>query len=1175
VNQFINYTLTIRNHGEIVPQVNGEESPRGQFDRAQLDNLDFVLDCLKENTLNHRKKFTHLGKLLFEALLKPVEGSFYGQVWTPITRSDSLSLRFRIIFEEVNERTELARQIINLPWEFLCYPDDNHTFLATHPRVALSCGYQNPPNHPPEGYAVRDLPLRVLFVCGRLSKLPEVGFFKRVKQVLTELGDGVEVETLENPTPDELSKALQKKKPPHILHFLGDGKPGALALGDWPDGEPSWLADQSLSDILQKGGVKLVVLQACEGSSPSEEWAFTETAAALVKSQIPAAVAIRYPILQPQAWKFVKTFYGKLAVGEPVDVAVQAGRGQLAIGNEFHNSRDFGAPVLWMQLRDGLLFARDEERPEEEGEADAEPLRDETGEVICPYQGLKAFTEETRQFFFGRVRKVEEIEQKLSRRHLVPVIGESGSGKSSVVLAGVISRFKELEGWHILATIRPGYEPLNQIQTVFQPYFNSSQADIRKLNNCIQNNPPDLRGLTDRLPGTERFLLVIDQFEELFTLCNNEDDQKQFINLLSQVETQSRLAVVITLRSDFVTECLRDADLSQLIENPVFMPHLEGENLATVIVRPARRQGYELAGGLLEEILQDVAKERATLPLLEFALTRLWKRRDEKRKQLTLEGYEAIGRLVGALDGHADKVYHYRDYEEENPRDGRSEMEQTLIQQIFLKLLQVGEGEKDMRLPQLKADIFSIGGDNFAKRELLAELIDGDCGLVKGRLLVAGESEVDLAHEALISGWKQLDEWRTETRQGRKFAKQLERDAEAWWEHDKSGDFLWQGLRLEKGEKVLEECATVLYLSPLAREFLETSWHQELCNYLKDPKVDSLTRQGLEKDAADKSYLTKDNLGKLLDSEGEETPVRLAASWLLKRWGEDVPMWTAKTDREGNVWLRVIDSPSIEIEDLGNGIRLELVGVPGGEFWMGSEEGEVGSYNDEYPLHKVRMSGYWMGKYPVTQAQWRVVANLPKIERDLKPDPSYFQGEDLPVERVSWYDAIEFCARLSRQTNRCYRLPSEAEWEYACRAGTKMPFAFGNILTGDLANSMEAGRNRTTPVGRFQVANGFGLYDMHGNVFEWCADPWHDNYDGAPSDARVWDEKSDKSYDNQYIDFIVKLLSDKRKRVLHGGSWSYNLENCRCAYRSWDVPDFLYNSLGFRVVCPGLETFSP
>ncbi|WP_375341421.1 SUMF1/EgtB/PvdO family nonheme iron enzyme [Lyngbya sp. CCY1209] len=1077
----------------------------------------------------------------------------------------------------MNERTELASQIINLPWEFLCYPDDNHTFLATHPRVALSCGYQTWLNNPLEGYAVRDLPLRVLFVCGRLSKLEAVGFVSLVNRVLSELGDSVEVETLDNPTPEILSETL-KEKSPHILHFLGQGKKGALALGDLPDGETSWLSDQSLSDVLRVGGVKgvkLVVLQACEGASPSEELAFTGTAATLVETHIPAAVAIRYPISQPQAWKFVKTFYGKLAAGKPVDVAVQAGREQLAIGNQSHNRRDFGAPVLWMRLRDGLLFAGDKERPEEEGETDAEPLRDETGEVICPYQGLKSFTEETRQFFFGRVRKVEEIEQKLSRRNFVPVIGESGSGKSSVVLAGVMPRFKELEGWNILSTIRPGSQPLHQIKTVFNPYFNQSIKERKKLNDYIKKNPPNLPGLIERLPGTERFLLVIDQFEELFTLCDNEDDQKQFINLLSQVETQSRLSVVVTLRSDFLTECLKDADLSQLIENPVFMPYLERENLVTVIVRPARRQGYELAGGLLGEILQDVAKERATLPLLEFALTRLWERRDEKRKQLTLEGYEAIGRLAGALDEHATKVYHYRDYEEENPQDRRSEMEKDLIQKIFLKLLQVGEGEKETRLPQLKADIFSIGGDDWEKRERLTELIDGDCGLVKGRLLVAGESEVDLTHEVLISGWKQLDAWRTETRKSRKFAKQLERDAEDWWKHDKSGDFLWQGLRLEAGEKVLEEYATVLSFSPLAREFLETSWHQELCNYLTDKKVDSLNQQGLEKDAADKSYLTKDNLGKLLDSEREETKVRLAASWLLKRWGEDVPMRTAKTDREGNVWLRVIDSPPIEIEDLGDGIYLELVRVPGGEFWMGSEEGEVGSYNDEYPRHKVRVSGYWMGKYPVTQAQWRAVANLPKIQRDLKPYPSYFKGEDLPVERVSWYDAIEFCARLSRKTNRCYRLPSETEWEYACRAGTKTAFAFGNTLTGDLANSTAASRNRTTPVGRFQVANAFGLYDMHGNVWEWCADPWHDHYDGAPSDSRVWDEKSDKSYYSQYINFIVKLLGDKRKRVLHGGSWSYNLENCRCAHRSWDVPDFLYNSLGFRVVCPALETLSP
>ena len=247
-------------------------------------------------------------------------------------------------------------------------------------------------------------------------------------------------------------------------------------------------------------------------------------------------------------------------------------------------------------------------------------------------------------------------------------------------------------------------------------------------------------------------------------------------------------------------------------------------------------------------------------------------------------------------------------------------------------------------------------------------------------------------------------------------------------------------------------------------------------------------------------------------------------------------------------------------EDLGKGISLEMVVIPAGSFQMGSPDTEEGRRDSESPRHQVTVASFCMGKHPVTQAQWQAVAALPQVNRKLDSNPSRFKGKDLPVEQVSWYDAVEFCTRLSQKTGREYRLPSEAEWEYACRADTTTPFHFGETITPELANyngnytygSGPKGkyREQTTPVGSFKVANAFGLYDMHGNVWEWCADHWHGNYKGAPTDGSPWLTDNDNHY-----------------RLLRGGSWNVNPRVCRCAVRVSNEPDLRNSSIGFRVVC--------
>ena len=238
-----------------------------------------------------------------------------------------------------------------------------------------------------------------------------------------------------------------------------------------------------------------------------------------------------------------------------------------------------------------------------------------------------------------------------------------------------------------------------------------------------------------------------------------------------------------------------------------------------------------------------------------------------------------------------------------------------------------------------------------------------------------------------------------------------------------------------------------------------------------------------------------------------------------------------------------------KIEDLGNNIKLEMVYIPGGSFIMGSPKNEVERDSDESPEHQVTLPPFYISKYPITQDQYQTI---------MGKKPAYFRGGNRPVEQVTWYNSVEFCRQLSEKTGKTYRLPTESQWEYACRAGTTTPYYFGPTITTDLVNyngkytygNAPTGKYRkeTTDVGSFPP-NAFGLYDMHGNVYEWCQDVWHNNYKGAPSDGSS-----------------QKIGVENGVQVLRGGSWNNNPRRCRSANRSRNYTVICSNYRGFRVV---------
>ncbi|MGK7921148.1 MAG: SUMF1/EgtB/PvdO family nonheme iron enzyme, partial [Trichodesmium sp.] len=263
-------------------------------------------------------------------------------------------------------------------------------------------------------------------------------------------------------------------------------------------------------------------------------------------------------------------------------------------------------------------------------------------------------------------------------------------------------------------------------------------------------------------------------------------------------------------------------------------------------------------------------------------------------------------------------------------------------------------------------------------------------------------------------------------------------------------------------------------------------------------------------------------------------------------------------DNSGYITKRTQGSARQKVEDLGNGIKLEMVYIPGGSFLMGSPENEEGREKKESPQHQVTLQPFYMSKYPITQEQYQVI---------MGENPSEFKkgilfrrncnGEKRPVESVNWHKAREFCQKLSLKTKKTYTLPSESQWEYACRASTTTPFYFGETITSELVNyngeypygTAPKGKRRgeTTDVGTFPP-NAFGLYDMHGNVLEWCQDVWHGNYNGAPTDGSAWETGGDSN-----------------GRLLRSGCWYYYSRDCRSARRYCGNADLSIGYIGFRV----------
>ncbi len=438
-----------------------------------------------------------------------------------------------------------------------------------------------------------------------------------------------------------------------------------------------------------------------------------------------------------------------------------------------------------------------------------------------PYQGLAAFTKETRQFFFGRDREIETLVQKVQQCGFVPLIGASGSGKSSVVRAGLIPKLEDL-GWRILPVIKPGTEPMVALRSVTQDLY-------------VDDAIEPVASVKPRIPGNEKILLVVDQFEEVFTLGRDRSEQARFIKCLQEFSAyeQGRIAVVVTMRADFVEACLADEGLTQAIRsNAVWLGPMTGADLEAAIEQPAITQGATLQPKLLAQILQDVAAEENCLPLLEFALSQLWVGKAES--ELTLAAYRKLGGVAGALNAHAGAIY----------KQLATQKREHWVQRVMLRLVRTGEGTKDTRQRQRKSDLLDIGTD-VGEKEAIESVIQT---LVDGRLLVSDRVEnqdvIDLSHEALMLSWQRFVSWRENGRELRRIIDRVENAWREWEDKNRSPEYLLRGGLLTEVQDKIGDNIETNFPDPEI-DFLQKSYKLKKQNKLVKQITSSLMVLGI------------------------------------------------------------------------------------------------------------------------------------------------------------------------------------------------------------------------------------------------------------------------------------------------------------------------------------------
>jgi formylglycine-generating enzyme required for sulfatase activity len=770
-----------------------------------------------------------------------------------------------------------------------------------------------------------------------------------------------------------------------------------------------------------------------------------------------------------------------------------------------------------------------------------------------PYPGLRPFEMTEWSIFFGRERMIDDVIDLLARQRLVVVHGSSGSGKSSLIRAGVLPRLARQHLRHGLrwqtAAMRPSGGPLWNLAEALARIEGqeSDVARVETIRRAFDRPDARLRATVASEIGLagQHLCILVDQFEELFRYAHesSRDESQLFIELLAGLtddDGEPRVHAVVTMRSEFLGECAQYDGLAEAINRTQYLlPRMDREGLLRAIRRPAELYGGTIDADLAERLIADAGGGQDELPLIQHALMLLWTQASgaDGSPRLRLDLYrKQEGGIATLLSDHADRVM--AEAAPDQPR-------QAMVELLFRALTDINADGQGIRRPQRFDRLVAVtGGDRDSLRGIIeAFRAEGVSFLTPyPPAPIEDGTVIDISHEALIRCWRRIAD-----------------PKDGWLQREFQDGLIWRSL-LAPAESYEKNPKHVL--SPTLTE--------ERVRWLGGRPPSWCERYGGGWQRV--SELMRASEAAAARARRRET-WRRRASWapLLLLVGFGLWMAAERGLAELRDWRRVEawrqaaataagGKPSAPVKDCSD--CPEMVVVPPGAFLMGSPESDPDAQKDERPQHRVTIAEpFAIGRHEVTRAEYAafVEATYPRgngcyawtgsefrfnADADWR-DPGFAQTDRDPVACVSWVDAKAYVQWLSEKTGERYRLPTEAEWEYAARAGTTTRYATGDTITEKDANFGNR-LGKTAPVGSYPP-NPWGLYDMHGNLWEWTEDCYKDSYEGAPEDGRAWVE-GDCSY-----------------RVVRGGSWFGRPVSLRSADRSGIGPGFRFNDFGFRI----------